>query len=88
MFNNRENSIYRLMEEEKEGVYETETCMVFFVKLPDAKKEDIGLEMSDYKLEVKVKGKKKVMKSDKEIIPEKANAVFKEGILRVEVPKK
>ncbi|MBW2984891.1 Hsp20/alpha crystallin family protein [Candidatus Woesearchaeota archaeon] len=76
------------MEEQKEGIYETETCMVFFVKLPDAKKEDIGLEMDDYKLEVKVKGKKKVMRSEKGIIPEKANAIFKEGILRVEVPKK
>ena len=76
------------MEEQKEGIYETETCMVFFVKLADVKKEDIGLEMDGYKLEVKVKGKKKVMKSEKEIIPEKANAIFREGILRVEVPKK
>lgn len=75
------------MEDQKEGIYETETCMIFFVKLPDAKKEDIGLEMDDYKLEVKIKGKKKVIKSEKEIIPEKANARFKEGILRVEVPK-
>ena len=61
---------YRLMEE-KEGIYETETCMVFFVRLPDTKKEDIGLEMDDYKLEVKVKGKKKIMRSDKEIIPQR-----------------
>lgn len=75
------------MEEQKEGIYETETCMIFFVKLPDAKKEDIDLEMDDFKLEVKVKGKKRVMKSEKEIIPEKASAMFKEGILRVEVPK-
>ena len=75
------------MEEQKEGIYETETCMVFFVRLPDTKKEDIGLEMDDYKLEVKVKGKKKIMRSDKEIIPEKANAIFKGEILRVEVPK-
>lgn len=76
------------MDEQKEGIYETETCMVFFVKLHDVKKEDIGLEMDDYKLEVKIKGKKKVMKSRKAIIPEKANAIFKGNILRVEVPKK
>jgi HSP20 family molecular chaperone IbpA len=76
------------MEEQKEGIYETETCMIFFFKLPEAKKEEIDLEMDDYKLAVKVKGKKKVMRSEKEIIPEKANAIFKEGILRVEVPKK
>ncbi|MBW2980947.1 Hsp20/alpha crystallin family protein [Candidatus Woesearchaeota archaeon] len=75
------------MEEQKEGIYETETCMVFFVKLPDVKKEDIGLEMGGHKLEVKVKGTKKIMKSEKEIIPEKANAIFKGDILRIEVPK-
>ena len=76
------------MEEQKEGIYETETCMIFFVKLDDTSKEDIDLEMDSYKLEVKIKGKKKIIKSKKEIVPEKANAIFKEGILRVEVPKK
>ena len=76
------------MEGQEEGVYETENYMIFFVKLPDVKKEEIDLEMDDYKLAVKVKGKKKVMKSEKKIIPEKANATFKDNILRVEVPKK
>ncbi len=73
---------------QEEGIYETENCVVFFVRLPNAKKEDIDLEMDDHKLAVKIKGKKKLMKSDKEIVPERASATFKDDILRVEVPKK
>ena len=88
-------------------IYETENSVIAAFELPGVKKEDIELNITDDRVEVKVERKLEKTAEEKEgysyemrsysfygalplpldVIAEQANAAYKDGILRVEIPK-
>ena len=89
------------------NIYETESAVIAAFELPGAKKEDIELNITEGRIEVKVERKleKKAEEKDgcsyemrsrsfygalplpSDVAAEQANAAYKDGILRVEIPK-
>jgi HSP20 family molecular chaperone IbpA len=71
----------------RQGCYETEHNIVFYLHLINTSKQDIDLHITDFGLEFELKGSKKHFSFPKRVNSDLAIATFYKGMLRVEVPK-
>jgi len=91
-------------------LYETEKSVIATMELPGVNKEDIELNVTNDRIEVKVEQKAEAEEEDKEkgyyryesrcksfyrslplpteVEADKAQATYKDGVLRIEIPKK
>ena len=69
-------------------VFEDKECVKLYVELPGVEKDDIQLNITDGKAEIKAKNFYKVVDlPDKNMDSEKAAANYKNGVLEVTIPR-
>lgn len=75
-------------------LYETESSVIATFELPGVEKEEIQLDVTEDRIEVKVekKAEKEInfygaLPMPKDVVAENAEATYKNGILRIEIPK-